>query len=88
MSNLILTSSQAHRFWSLIEGRSPHVEDDVVEVASKSSGDLYLRLAAVAAGPTPMDIKMGIDRHRSQILEDIPPAPPRKGGAGSFRNPR
>ena len=46
MTNLILTSSQAHRFWSLIKGRSPHVEDDVVEVAGKSVGDLYLRLAA------------------------------------------
>ena len=46
MANLILTSSQAYRFWNLIKGRSPHVEDDVVEVAGKSAGDLYLRLAA------------------------------------------
>ena len=64
MSTLILTASQAHRFWSAVQGCSPHVEGDVVEVASKSSGDLYLRLAAkmwregVAAWPLAIDGKV------------------------------
>ena len=61
MTNLILTLTQAHHFWSAVQGRSPHVDGDVVEVSSKCSGDLYLRLAAqmwredVAAWPLAID---------------------------------